>query len=493
MADFPRAPKERTDPAIGALATSDGVRRPRGWFDIVDYGAVGDGVTDNTVAIAATIEAASQGTGYGASTVYVPTGNYYCADNVEVSRQTQIVGCGTGADYGPSQVTFAALKGFIFHSVASSPVSSDSTYSEVARLRITCTSTTLPVWQSAHAYVEGDKVRVANDNRYYWECTVAGTSGGSVPFHDEVESMSGAGKQLFLVVVDGGVTWECKAACGIQAYRQIKVLDCHIEDATNAGIMFFGSSLTTPATNCNGSFVERCRILNCGVGIHVYGGNANNCAVRDTNVQASGSHHPGTGGFGFIDAAFLGMFWENCNSDANTGKPYFSAAGVLGLSTFNSCYSEGGQPTSKIIGLSMGGVHGTAYDTAQFVTGFYTLGDYWQRIWSKFSASDAVPQLRFDDVTTYSFMTRYTTWDSGHAPLADTYNYDGPSAWRNGWWITGHTGSLTRPLIGFAMCHADEGVGHYRNFWVSSGATAPRRTSSPTACRRRRTRPCASE
>ena len=58
------------------------------YFNVLDYGAVGDGTTDSTAAFQAAIEAA-QGT---AKPVYVPAGIYKITDTLDVYNGTQILG-----------------------------------------------------------------------------------------------------------------------------------------------------------------------------------------------------------------------------------------------------------------------------------------------------------------------------------------------------------------------------------------------------------------
>ena len=48
--------------------------------DVTDYGAVGDGITDDTAAIQAAMNAAVGGKGGTGGTVFFPTGNYLCGD-----------------------------------------------------------------------------------------------------------------------------------------------------------------------------------------------------------------------------------------------------------------------------------------------------------------------------------------------------------------------------------------------------------------------------
>lgn len=83
----------------GAAEASSG---PRSYFDIVDYGAVGDGATDNLAAIQAAIDAASeharglpQG---GGAVVYVPSGLFKVSGTLRITQSNVgIQGIGVGS------------------------------------------------------------------------------------------------------------------------------------------------------------------------------------------------------------------------------------------------------------------------------------------------------------------------------------------------------------------------------------------------------------
>jgi hypothetical protein len=65
------------------------------YYNVLDYGAVGDGTTDSTAAIQAAIEAAQA----SAKPVYIPAGNYLVTDTLTVYNGTQITG-DTNFSYG---------------------------------------------------------------------------------------------------------------------------------------------------------------------------------------------------------------------------------------------------------------------------------------------------------------------------------------------------------------------------------------------------------
>lgn len=99
--------------APGALAAG-----PRSYFDIVDYGAVGDGKTDNRAAIQSAIDAASayasglpQG---GGAVVYVPSGLFKVSGTIRITQSNVgIQGIGAG-----SVIQGTAVDGDIIHAGA---------------------------------------------------------------------------------------------------------------------------------------------------------------------------------------------------------------------------------------------------------------------------------------------------------------------------------------------------------------------------------------
>ena len=77
------------------LVTATGSTTPRSlanrFADVVnvkDFGAVGDGVTDDTAAIQAALNSATNG-----DTVYAPSGKYYCASSITIPNDVTFKGC----------------------------------------------------------------------------------------------------------------------------------------------------------------------------------------------------------------------------------------------------------------------------------------------------------------------------------------------------------------------------------------------------------------
>lgn len=67
------------------------------WFNVLDYGAVGDGVADDTVAIQAAFTAACTGP---LNIVYFPQGDYLVTATIDIPFRCRIIGEGRGTDLG---------------------------------------------------------------------------------------------------------------------------------------------------------------------------------------------------------------------------------------------------------------------------------------------------------------------------------------------------------------------------------------------------------
>lgn len=87
-----------TDPANPIVSSSGGSGGGPLYFNVVTYGAVGDGVTDSTLAIEAAIDAAINA---GGGTVFFPSGNYLITGEVDIGTGISLLGEGSEA----SQIT----------------------------------------------------------------------------------------------------------------------------------------------------------------------------------------------------------------------------------------------------------------------------------------------------------------------------------------------------------------------------------------------------
>ena len=60
-------------------------------LNVLDFGATGDGTTDDTAAIQAAVTAAQE------NSLYIPEGTYLCSAPIEIKRNTLIFGAGRAA------------------------------------------------------------------------------------------------------------------------------------------------------------------------------------------------------------------------------------------------------------------------------------------------------------------------------------------------------------------------------------------------------------
>lgn len=85
-----------------------------GWFNVRNYGALGDGSTDDTAAVAAAITAL---TAAGAGVLYFPSGTYKTTGGFTLSVPCMVIGDGSADVYGAnavSQINCASTTAFLF-------------------------------------------------------------------------------------------------------------------------------------------------------------------------------------------------------------------------------------------------------------------------------------------------------------------------------------------------------------------------------------------
>ena len=106
--------------AAGTGATTrSGQDKLRDRVSVKDFGAVGDGVTDDYAAIMAAINSITYGTGYYISgpAVYFPPGTYYCSQTIQLKRSVKLYADGSGLPYASTAtLKFAAgITGIVVH------------------------------------------------------------------------------------------------------------------------------------------------------------------------------------------------------------------------------------------------------------------------------------------------------------------------------------------------------------------------------------------
>jgi len=156
-----------------------------------DFGALGDGVTDDSDAFNAAMQQALPG-GEG-HLLFVPPGVYKLTRNLRLRSEMHLLGAGGGNE--KTRLLFGADAGIVIDSqYTSRPFGGGiGAGSVVEGLRISGTINVVPsVWQADTRYAVGDRVHmwVQVDptshkkliyRSFYWECVRAGISGGPNP------------------------------------------------------------------------------------------------------------------------------------------------------------------------------------------------------------------------------------------------------------------------------------------------------------------------
>lgn len=461
---------------------------PPGWYSVVEYGAEGDGITDDSGAVRAAI-AASEQFGRQGATIYFPPGIYRFASTVVLRPAVIVKGCTPYITYAEDtavcRIKADALVTAFEVGRYDEDTETDGNCTHIHDLQIFSTVTAIPLWQAGHTYQVGDIVRRANDNRYYYECVDGGVSGGSEPDF----SIRLIGSDTYPTghqTTDNGVIWETRLHTGILGYRRVYVDRVHCHDFSNSGVTIHGDGIQTQGSNANMSALERVRVSQCGIGIEIGTGDGNVVKVDSCDVELPGYHWSGTGGVGYLDATFLGSVHINCHTVGGTGRAYYTTS-LVGCSVFVGCYSEGGLP-SYIRGLVLGGDHGAGFADDSPHTGFDPMDAFnahplWRRLGARDAAHDKTPTLFLDyrDGNGVNFLARHST-DSinggGGGVIADRYEFDWASDeyWKQGdggtyamnsppgYWITGFGGSTIRRGIGWSGSTSAEGPWHYRLF-----------------------------
>jgi hypothetical protein len=91
-----------------------------GVFDVRDFGALGDGTTDDSDAFHAAL-AATWPNAVGSGIVLVPPGTYRLASNLDITRHTLLMGVGGGGQWCSSVLKFDQGFGIVVHGIKTFP------------------------------------------------------------------------------------------------------------------------------------------------------------------------------------------------------------------------------------------------------------------------------------------------------------------------------------------------------------------------------------
>jgi hypothetical protein len=200
-------------------------------FNVRDFGAVGDGKTDDSLAFATAI--AAMPTPYG-FTIYVPWGTYRLESDWVIDRGVNVV----GAHRLGSVLAFAAGTSMRFNSLGVRTVTPIST---VKQLWIRCEKLPVGDWQRRTPYSVGDLVYGtlsygSQRNGFHYRCSRPGTSDAFRPPNWGSANHSGA------TVGDGpdGLEWTAVSSPCIYSSRPVHIEDVYAEGATDSGIHLAG-------------------------------------------------------------------------------------------------------------------------------------------------------------------------------------------------------------------------------------------------------------
>lgn len=295
----------------GQSSTAWKTEQTDGRLNVLDYGATGDGATDDYAAIQAAVTAAARSAtisyfaGLGSARVYIPPGKYRTSATIMVYRATIIEG--DGGFYGGTWTTVlhvdAGVKGIHFYGV----------------------NTEIDATQS--------------------------TSSGSELIN--VGLISGAGDAS---AYSGGTT----TAHGVHVQAQVKIERCCVQGFYGTGIRV---EADVPAANANNFQIRECSMFaNSQYGYHCSGGDTNAGIIQSCSII-------GNRRWGAYENCFLGNTWI-ANNFADNGYGNILATNANARNVFIGTYFEGGTNDRSLIQYPSKFIHGIGTSAAG--TGFGT-------------------------------------------------------------------------------------------------------------------------
>lgn len=263
------------------LSTILNLTRMGVFVDDPAYGAVGDGTTDDTLAIRAAITAA----GTNGTLVFKPGKTYLLSGNL-----TPLQGQ-TWWGYGATLKRRAAISSATSTNIATGAGSTAITVADASSFRVGMDVT---VYNGASYDPTNHRILtiVGNIVTVGTAFTVAFASGGTlITATTQISASAVADVTILGFEIDGNQTnnsalqkWDVSAEIYLSSDRGV-VRDCYVHDAQSEGIEVGGVSV----------LVENCYVLNCqGNGIHLTGsthGKVRGCYVKNCNLAGTGPGH----------------------------------------------------------------------------------------------------------------------------------------------------------------------------------------------------------
>ncbi len=203
--------------------------------------------------------------------------------------------------------------------------------------------------QASHGYLVGERWYVPGDNRFIYECTIAGTS-DTAP--NQAANASYVQPQLGTTFVDGTVTCKVIVASPIfVASTAVHIRHCNIFGGFGFGVhLDSGQYDGTRYIFCEFSDVHDVSIYFAGGGVHLHGPDTNGGSTRDIRYagcslqqRTSKDSRVGTGEFCVWDRSQGGSSHYSNYSQFGKAPAYVCDSGVSpigNVSIFEHCHSE---------------------------------------------------------------------------------------------------------------------------------------------------------
>lgn len=440
-------------------------------FNVRNFGAVANNVTDDLRAFDAALFSMAPSTSRVGAVLDVPPGAYRLAGTLRIEREVRLRGASTG---GGSQTTIlnfpAGVTGIIVDSQSSSRngiTQGDRTSIESIELGSEPLALSARPVNGAVAF--GTLVYGIDDNRFYFDCVRAGTTGLDTDFFGQ----DAKAVDYPLPDADGTVVWVPRMHAGVILKTGATVKNTRIDGFTNAGIVLSGTfwrllpdppapepardpslaeNYVVETLNADHSQLRDIWISNGGFGVAAYGGDSQVCLALNVLVDTCGQNIPGAGGHGIHDFSAFGNTWIGCGAQGLTGRSILSD-GAQTCSVYMGCYTEGDTGAPKVMapGVLVGGASGSNFDPTS--TGLI-LNPGQSRNWNW--RDEAQGTIGFVNLLGSAIAYAFGH-DDDQALLG--YFYEGASP--TGEWSFGY--GSARPWLGFLTQTAADGKGNWRD------------------------------